>query len=83
MGARLLVINFFSPPTGERPAHYTTLGVILSQVARNIRRQSLPTGRQGFWEPSSTTFEPGCEQWLRRTLVLLPLQSSLPGMPAR
>ena len=29
------------PPTGEPPGHYTTLGVIHSQVARNIRRLSL------------------------------------------
>ena len=37
------------PDGGGAGTHYTTLGVIFSQVARNTRRLSLPTGRRDSW----------------------------------
>ena len=71
-------------PTGEVPGHYTTLGVISSQVARKFRRLRPSTGQRDLQVPSSTAFKPGCVQQLELALaLLLLLQSSLPGMPAR
>ena len=72
------------PPTGEAPGHYTTLGVISSQVARKFRRLRPSTGQRDLQVPSSTAFKPGCVQQLELALaLLLLLQSSLPGTPAR
>ena len=71
------------PPTGEEPGHYTTLGVISSQVARKFRRLRPSTGQRDLQVPSSTAFEPSCAQPLGPALRLLLLsQSSLPGTPA-
>ena len=71
-------------PTGEAPGHYTTLGVISSQVARKFRRLRPSTGQRDLQVPSSTAFKPGCAQQLGQALLLLLLpQSSWPGMPAR
>ena len=73
------------PPTGEAPGHYTTLGVISSQVARKFRRLRPSTGQRDLQVPSSTAFEPSCAQPLGPALLvllLLPSQSSLPGTPA-